>query len=716
MTEQQYHPHAEPEGQRPDGHGRVPPPPPPPPPAPPRRPSAVNRPAFNARVVSSDEELEPFQLSEHFATDFLGLNAEIGDLVERSYEDPAPLPGSGPGSGPGAGGAGTGGSHVAHTGHGRGDGADPSWLMELDDSAGLPAGSDAAGLADVGASQRHPTSYVEPEPQAARAGRRMLYVLASMAIVSIAFAAWKTFRGASLIERGPGGAVEIDGSADPTVHLEGPGSRPGGATRLSIERDGSTRPAPVQPMLVDPTPPSGGPGVAEPSELGPTATPRASGTAPRPAGAVDPGPGPEALAALETLADLEALLAEGPPRGTFEDFVGSPAPAVLARSFDDVARRTPYPIGLDGLAHALRRLDAGPATDAAVEPVAVEPPRPDPAAPFADPEPAPFVSLADLDPTFDRYAPSGHPAGGESDRLAWSRPARATEIEVAPRVAVLPPQPGSASSARAGALERRLAQGERSALDLFHSRVMKDERAGAPLGGSLTPLAGARRFGAPPAGTPFAHSTLGGALEDLPLAQLGPGEGGSGVDLGPVISVGEIPEISAAGGPQRRLRLASEEARDHWFRDTVPEHLLGAAERYFTPNVGWIRVHYANGEYFEGLLTSIGRNTIWMDTSLGRMTLDGGAVSEIEHLAPVGSSFTPGAHLTALPKVRVESEGGITFVGRLLSQQGTLVTLLTDQGNRITLESDEVMSASIPRPTVGIRRRIDPIDPIDPIE
>ena len=93
-----------------------------------------------------------------------------------------------------------------------------------------------------------------------------------------------------------------------------------------------------------------------------------------------------------------------------------------------------------------------------------------------------------------------------------------------------------------------------------------------------------------------------------------------------------------------------------------------------------------SGEVFEGQLYGLGENRVWLDTHLGRLALDASLLGSVERLeAP--ASGTPATTLESQPgdRVRVETPGGWLY-GRILARNGERITLLTENGGRITLD------------------------------
>lgn len=103
---------------------------------------------------------------------------------------------------------------------------------------------------------------------------------------------------------------------------------------------------------------------------------------------------------------------------------------------------------------------------------------------------------------------------------------------------------------------------------------------------------------------------------------------------------------------------------NHWMGTNVPMQALDYPERVLTPRVGFVRVHHDNGEGFEGRLFAMGQGIVWVDTKIGRMTLDGNSIVRVERLdesrrRAVEDGATPTA---GLDRVRVKTAGGV-FIG-----------------------------------------------------
>lgn len=188
--------------------------------------------------------------------------------------------------------------------------------------------------------------------------------------------------------------------------------------------------------------------------------------------------------------------------------------------------------------------------------------------------------------------------------------------------------------------------------------------------------------------------------ENLPygLAQLGSGESieANTLDLGV--------EIGESRAPRRGgvLRRASGDHR--WDGVEVPGHAVSVGRKLLTPNVGPVRVNLTDGESLEGRLHAVGFDMVWLETSLGRMSLEQRRVDQIVKLDPRHVLTAPGVKrdYSRFPRVRVTAKGGI-FVGHQLNRSEDRITLVTDEGSRITLENVEVMPARQFR-SVGLLR------------
>ena len=116
----------------------------------------------------------------------------------------------------------------------------------------------------------------------------------------------------------------------------------------------------------------------------------------------------------------------------------------------------------------------------------------------------------------------------------------------------------------------------------------------------------------------------------------------------------------------------------------------------YTPNVGNVRVVLKGGEAIDGRLHSVGQHKIMLDTEMGRMAVDSRRAERVDRLndgqpnlrAPSKTASTSG-----LKRVKVRAKGGV-FYGYLVSRKGDRVTLLMDEGFKITLQSNDVTETS----------------------
>ena len=129
-----------------------------------------------------------------------------------------------------------------------------------------------------------------------------------------------------------------------------------------------------------------------------------------------------------------------------------------------------------------------------------------------------------------------------------------------------------------------------------------------------------------------------------------------------------------------------------WEGSAIPVEAIGASSRLLTPAVGRVRVILKGGEIFEGRLYAVGDHKIWLDTELGRMALLGDQVRKIDQLSGKGTPGTP--DLAGLPRVRVRTPGGM-FYGKVIARDQQSVTLVTEEGARVTLDSTDVEDAPL---------------------
>jgi hypothetical protein len=133
-----------------------------------------------------------------------------------------------------------------------------------------------------------------------------------------------------------------------------------------------------------------------------------------------------------------------------------------------------------------------------------------------------------------------------------------------------------------------------------------------------------------------------------------------------------------------------------WEGSVIPMDSIPGPTRLLTPGVGRVRIVIQRGEIFEGRLYAVGQGRIWIDTDVGRLALLSEQVQRIEHLNSKGGTpglGAPGSQdLAGLPRVRVHTPGG-TFYGKVIARDDGTVTLITDEGARVMLESYNVEAA-----------------------
>lgn len=167
-----------------------------------------------------------------------------------------------------------------------------------------------------------------------------------------------------------------------------------------------------------------------------------------------------------------------------------------------------------------------------------------------------------------------------------------------------------------------------------------------------------------------------------------------------------IPEPEPEAGPRRTprtrvgrsaLRLATDEDLSGvWEAGTIPLDAIDKDARLMTPEVGRVRVTIHGGELFEGRLYALGQHLVWLDTDLGRMALESRQIARIEHLSSPDGTPKLGSGgsqaLAGLPRMRVRTPGGMLY-GKVIGRDERSVTLITDTGARITIDTTEIEPA-----------------------
>jgi hypothetical protein len=226
--------------------------------------------------------------------------------------------------------------------------------------------------------------------------------------------------------------------------------------------------------------------------------------------------------------------------------------------------------------------------------------------------------------------------------------------------------------------------------------------------GSTTADAGT----SPPVSPPFASDALPGARSPIeerdehspnfgmsrsPLTSPGAPRGGVEDRSQPILKS----RFNDKSGSVTRggLRHASaDDLAGVWEGSVIPMDAISSPSRLLTPGVGRVRAVIQHGEIFEGNLYAVGQGLIWIDTDVGRLALLSDQVQRIEHLTSRVRASVLGApgsqELAGLPRVRVHTPGG-TFYGKVIARDDGTVTLITDEGARVMLESRDVESAPV---------------------
>jgi hypothetical protein len=155
-----------------------------------------------------------------------------------------------------------------------------------------------------------------------------------------------------------------------------------------------------------------------------------------------------------------------------------------------------------------------------------------------------------------------------------------------------------------------------------------------------------------------------------------------------------VPPASTTPIPGAVRRATEEDFAGFWREQSVPMEAIAGERRLRTINVGQVRVMLDSGEYFEGALYAVGQQRVWLDLDLGRIAFEAAAVRDITRITtPANAIGKKGQDLSGLPHVEVRLPGG-WMAGRLVGREGSTVTLVTDNGIRMVIESDEVRPIS----------------------
>jgi hypothetical protein len=176
-------------------------------------------------------------------------------------------------------------------------------------------------------------------------------------------------------------------------------------------------------------------------------------------------------------------------------------------------------------------------------------------------------------------------------------------------------------------------------------------------------------------------------------------------DLGPTAGpVVAAESAEAQEEPTRPGALTKAPSRGRWTGEEVPMEALNGDQRLLTPMVGDVRVKFVDGSFLDGTLHAMGQGKVALDTDAGRMTFDARRVSGIDRIMAATGPDSGERDYTRFPLVRVRTEGGM-FVGRELSRDGDRITLMTEEGIRMTVHCLGVERADARVRSVGIRKR-----------
>ena len=345
----------------------------------------------------------------------------------------------------------------------------------------------------------------------------------------------------------------------------------------------------------------------------------------------------------------------------------------------------------------------------------------------ADPAPAPeLVAAAEETTPFTEEVPQGVPSGpDEGDAPEVVAPVEETLAEAAPELVDPATDPTTElAAAEAPApfeeLDGEVAQAaapeeaeERTEIAMVGPALPEFAPVLVPPSPDLVSDLNADPAGGDPAAGP------GGAPAGVEVAASIPAAAGAvEAEFESVSSAGTIAQQEVAvevvgslaeEAPTRRRRQLLERIEDerYWRFKSVPSRKFNDDDMVFTPNVGNVRVVLKGGEAFDGRLHSVGQGKIMLDTKMGRMAVDARRADRVDRITDDRSVLrgpATTASTSGLKRVKVRTDGGV-FYGHLVSREGKRVTLLMDEGFRITLESDDVTEAADRRG--GRLRRVD---------
>ena len=164
---------------------------------------------------------------------------------------------------------------------------------------------------------------------------------------------------------------------------------------------------------------------------------------------------------------------------------------------------------------------------------------------------------------------------------------------------------------------------------------------------------------------------------------------------------------------QRGPRMANaSELKGVWLQEAVPPMwTIQEAQKVLTPQVGQVRVILEGNEIFQGRLYAMGEGRVWINNErFGQMGLEGPKVQKILRIDADDDSPVPGEsgseNLGGLESVRVKTPGGVLF-GKVIARDEEHTTIVTEDGTRVTLASDQVEFLN-EAPTVALKRAREP--------
>jgi hypothetical protein len=160
---------------------------------------------------------------------------------------------------------------------------------------------------------------------------------------------------------------------------------------------------------------------------------------------------------------------------------------------------------------------------------------------------------------------------------------------------------------------------------------------------------------------------------------------------------------------QRGPRMANaSELKGVWLQEAVPPlWTIQEPQKVLTPQVGQVRVILEGNEIFQGRLYAMGEGRVWINNErFGQMGLEGVKVQKILRIDADDDSPLPGESgsedLGGLESVRVKTPGGVLF-GKVIARDEVRTTIVTEDGTRVTLASDQVEFLN-EAPVVALKR------------